>query len=209
LISVLIAERNDVLRLGIKSVLAAHSSISITAEVTNKEELLSALSMMQHDVILIELGFFQSFGMAALKYSDNASPALKVLVHSYAHNLNNGIAVLKSGGMGYLTKHCSPAELKKAILTLAAGKPYISESLSDELAQGICFRPSSLPHLALTSRELQVFKMLVIGMSVTAIAAQLDISVKTVSTYKVRIIEKMQLPGVSGLVQYAIVNKLL
>jgi DNA-binding NarL/FixJ family response regulator len=209
LTGVLIAEPSYVLRLGIKSVLAEHSSISITAEVTSKQELLSALAAAQHDIILIELKFFQSVGISAFKYANHASAAPKVLVHSYTDSLNTGIAVLKSGGMGYLTKHCSPSELKTAILTLAAGKPYISELLLDELANDICFRPSNLPHLKLTSRELQVFKMLVVGMSVSAIAVQLDISSKTISTYKVRIIKKMQLPRISELVQYAIANKLL
>lgn len=206
---VLIAEPSYVLRLGIKSVLSENSNIFITAEVTSEKELLFALSTMQHDIILIELGLFRSIGITALKYANNASATPKILVHSHAADLNNGVDVLKSGGMGYLTKHCSTSELKKAILTLASGKPYISEALVEELAESICFRPSSLPHLKLTSRELQVFKMLVVGMSVSAIAAQLDISSKTISTFKVRIIKKMQLPRVSDLIQYAIANKLL
>jgi DNA-binding NarL/FixJ family response regulator len=206
---VLIAEPSLVLRLGIKSVLSETTDIFVTAEVTSEKELLSALSAMEHDVILIELKLFQSVGITALRYANSASAAPKILVHSYAANLENGVSVLKSGGMGYLTKHCSPSELKQAILTVASGKPYVSEALVEELADSICFRPSSLPHLTLTSRELQVFKMLVVGMSISAIAIQLDISSKTISTYKVRIIKKMRLPRVSNLVQYAIANKLL
>lgn len=206
---VLIAEPSYVLRLGIKSILSGHSTISIAAEVTNKEELLAALTTKQYDIILIEFKFFESIGITALKYAIPSPAAPKILVHGHTHSLNNGITVLKAGGMGYLTKACSPSEIEKAILTLAAGKPYLSEALVEELANDICFRPSNVPHLRLTSREIQVFKMLVIGMSVSSIAVQLDISSKTVSTYKVRIIKKMKLPRVSDLIQYAIANRLL
>jgi len=208
LIGILVAEENNVLLLGIKSVLAAHGEFVLAAEIPEKEQLLRSLLDVEFDVALIELTLFRSMKIKELMSLRKIRPDLKFLVHSHGTDLADGVEAIKRGALGYLTKHCSPAELINAIVTVYRGKPFINELMGAALAEEL-FRPGSMSHIALSDREFQVFRMLAMGISLTGIGLQLDLSVKTVSTYKSRILEKMGFPGLSELVQYAISCNLL
>lgn len=208
MISILVAEASKVLLLGIKSVFGTHGEFVLSAEISEKEQLLQSLMDMEFDVAMIELAFFKSIKTKEFADLRKTRPDLRFLVHSHRADLDEGVDAIRRGALGYLSKHCSPAELINAIVTVYRGKPFISESMGAALADKI-FLPSNISHVSLSERERKVFRMLAVGISLTGIAAQLDLSVKTVSTYKSRILEKMGFPGLSELVQYAISYDLL
>ena len=208
MIEVLLAEQNQVLRLGIRSALGSYLNITIVEEISSKIKLLSSLQDLRFDVALVELTFFRSIEKEDLTDLRKRKPNLRLLVHSYGSDVSSGVEVIKRGVLGYLTKHCSPAELRRAIETVYSGKPYISMLMCDALAEHI-FMPSRISKISLSAREFQVFKMLAIGIGITGIAAQLNLSAKTVSTYKMRLLQKIGLSSLSELVQHAISHELL
>jgi DNA-binding NarL/FixJ family response regulator len=208
LISVLVVEANQVLRLGIRSVLEMRNRFFIAAEIHSKEQLLSSFLRIEFDVVLVELNIFQSIDPAIFSRFRKCKPNVNFLVHSHTNDINPGVEAIKSGALGYLTRHCSPADLGYAISTVCKGRPFITELIGEALAESL-FRPSNIAHTSLSEREFQVFRMLAIGINITGIAAQLELSIKTVSTYKARILNKMNLPGISELVRYAICHSLL
>lgn len=208
MIGLLVAERNAVLRLGIQSSVASHKGIVIVTEIFEQAQLLSGLSHLKFDVALVELTFFKSITKEQLTNLRKLKPGLRVLVHSYGNDLSTAIEVLKCGALGYLARQCTAAELRHAIETIYSGKPHINALVRDALAEHI-FKPSNISNIQLSPREFQVFKMLAIGINEIGIAAQLDLSIKTVSTYKTRLLAKIGLSTLSELVQYAILHNLI
>jgi len=208
MIGLLVAEKNAVLRLGIQSSIAMHKGITIVMEIFEQAHLLSGLSYFKFDVALVELSLFKSITSEQLANLRKLNPGLRFLVHSYGSDLSTAIEVLKRGALGYLPKHCTAAELRYAIETTYSGRPHINLLVRDALAEYI-FRPRNVSSLSLSKREFQVFKMLAIGISELGIAAQLGLSIKTVSTYKTRLLAKMGLSTLSDLVEYAISHKLI
>ncbi|MCC2962098.1 response regulator transcription factor [Massilia sp. IC2-278] len=208
MIGLLVAERNAVLRLGIQSSVASHRDITIVMEIFEQAQLLSGLSYLKFDVALVELTFFRSITSEQLDKLRELKPGLRLLVHSYSNDLSTAIEVFKCGALGYLARQCTAAELRHAIETIYSGKPHLNALIRDALAEHI-FKPSNISNLLLSRREFQVFRMLAIGISEVGIAAQLNLSIKTVSTYKTRLLAKIGLSTLSDLVQYAIFHKLI
>lgn len=188
--------------------LEATKEFVIAAEISSKDQLLSSFQPIEFDVALIELTIFRSISSAQLLSILESKPHVKLLVHTYGDDIALGVEAIKSGALGFLAKQCSPDDLKNAIVSLHNGRPFITELISEALAVKLVF-PGNILHSSLTVRELQVFKMLAIGINISGIAMQLGLSTKTVSTYKARILDKMDLPGVSELVRYAIFHNLL
>ena len=203
MINVLIAESKEVLRIGIRSALRANSEIHIVAEITSIEQFLFFFDEIKYDVLLISSEFLQNLSMGLLDECFCNCCRPKVIVLSHVNNPDQGIAALQCGVRGYLTSSCSSAELRQATLQVASGRRYIDRALAEELASFLLVLPSALPKLLLSLREMRIYKMLVIGVSIAGSAEQLNISAKEVTSSSARIIEKMQLDGITELIHNA------
>jgi DNA-binding NarL/FixJ family response regulator len=204
MIDVIVAEPNVVLRTGIKAVLESHEAFSIASEVLTAEQLIAEFIDVPHDVVLVEMGLLKSIGSAALRELRRARPMSRFLVHSYEKDTDFGEEAFKFGATGYVANDCSAEDLCAAVLQVAAGQPFITASLGNDLATAACFRATNLSYASLTDRERAVFIMLSIGMSPTDVAAQMGKSLPAIDTYKTRIMAKMQVPECSELVRHAI-----
>lgn len=204
MIKVLVAETNHILRGGIQSSLASAADIEIAAEVATPDQLFSSLMKSACDILLIEAEFLQRVTIQALDELLYGQPAPRTIVFSHLNNPIKGLRALQNGAAAYLTKCCSPAELREAIARVAAGKRYIDRTLADELTSFLLVAPNSLPQLLLSLRELQIYKMLILGLTLSGIAAQLNISIHAARFNQARIAEKMQLDGIAELLDHSI-----
>lgn len=196
------------MRLGIRSVLEAHEKNIVILETETKEEFLKLAEDWKFSVVVIEYRVFKSIAESFLVELCQQKPYIKFLVYSDSNDISFGIDALKLGATGYLTRECSVLDFQNAVVCTHENQPFLSELLRIAIEENI-FMPSSISHASLSVRELQIFKMLALGIQPVGIAAQLDISIKTVSTHKAKILEKMHLPGLSALVQYAMANNLI
>lgn len=197
------------LRLGIRSVLEQQAEFSICEEVVSAEQLRSVFLDVPHDVVLVELGLLRQIGSAALRELRQARPTSRTLVHSYEIDTDFGANAARFGATGYLANDCTTSDLCAAVARVAAGLPYITQTLGEQLAAAVCFRASNLPYADLNRRELRIFKMLSIGLHPAAIAKHLGKSVDAIYAYQRQIVAKMNLPGTSELVQHAISQSVL
>ena len=204
MINIIVAEPNQVLRLGIRSVLTAQPGFCIRAEVLDADQLRSAFVATPHDVVLVEMSLLKQIGASGLRELRQARPDSRLLVHSYEIDTDFGAEAFRYGATGYMANDCTSADLCAALISVAAGRPYVTSSLGEHLAMAVCFRASNLPHAVLNRRELVVFKMLSIGLKVSDVARQLGRSVDSILTIKAQIMAKMQLPDESELVRCAI-----
>lgn len=204
MINVLVAERNRVLRRGIQSVLDAAPAYRIVATATSAEQLLWCLTAISYDVLLIDAELLETVGLQTLEeYAGGASlPAM--IVYSHAHDPDQGLLALRRGAAGYLTKRCSPVELREAISRVAMGKRYIDRAFAEELASFLLVSPHALPCLLLLPHELRVYKMLALGLALSGIAAQLNLSIGAVRACQGRIVDKLRGDGIAGFVQSAL-----
>ena len=209
MIKIIVAEPNKVLRMGIRSVLERNPEYAISDEVVNADQLCSTFLEVPHDVVLVELGLLRQIGSAALRDLRQARPGSRILVHSYEVDTDFGASASRFGAIGYLANDCSSSDLCAAVANVAAGQPYITRTLGEQLAMAVCFRASNLPYAPLNRRELQVFKMLSIGLKASDIATQLGKSVDVIYAYKREIMAKMNLPDASELVRHAISQSVL
>jgi len=170
----------------------------------NREQLLAAVRDVRHDVALIGLGLLRAVGVAPFREVRRIRPDYRILVHSYEWDPDFGLEAARFGVSGYFSHECSAADLRAAVVDVAAGKPFITRSLGAEVATAACFRAAVLQHASLTARERRVSVMLAMGISVRGIAAQLDIRAEDVVAYKWRIMAKMVVPGACELVRHAI-----
>lgn len=203
-IKVIVAEPNQMVRLGIRSVLEKHGGFAIVGEPTSAKALCASFLEVPHDVVLAELGLLQRLGSAPLGDLREARPASRMLVHSYEADSDFGVQACRFGALGYLSSDCSTDDLCAAIAHVAAGRPYITRLLGEQLATSACFQASNLPNAALSRRELMVFKMLAIGLNVNDVARQLGQSAAIVHGYKTQIMAKMDLPDACLLVRHAV-----
>jgi DNA-binding NarL/FixJ family response regulator len=208
-IKIVVAEPNQMLRMGIRSVLEKNPEYVISDEVVNADQLRATFLEVPHDVVLVELGLLQEIGSTALRELRQARPDSKMLVHSYEIDTDFGANASRFGAIGYLANDCSSSDLCAAVAKVAAGEPYITRTLGEQLAMSVCFRASNLPYAPLNRRELQVFKMLAIGLKASDIATHLGKSVDVIYGYKRQIMAKMNLPDASELVRHAIAQSVL
>ncbi|HXM82387.1 MAG TPA: response regulator transcription factor [Burkholderiales bacterium] len=207
MIRVLIADDHPIVRDGLKRILAATTDIAVTAEAASGEEALALVRDNDYDMALLDMSMPGLSGMDLVKRLKSEKPKLKLLVLSMHGEKQYAARALKAGASGYMTKESAAQELLGAIRKVAAGGVHISEATAADLVAGSL--GEGPPHTLLSDREYQVFRLLAEGRSPTEIAAQLHLSVKTVSTHKARILEKMGLAGTAELVRYALENKLL
>lgn len=204
MVDLVIAEPNPLLRIGIRTVLAQYPDVVVAAEAEDAEQLLAALRSARHDVIVIGLGLLRSVGAARLREWKQLFPGTGILVHSYEWDSDFGFEASRFAATGYFSHECTAAELHTAILDVAAGKPFVTPALGEELAVAACFRADERRLACLSARERKLFMMLAIGMSLRHIAAQTGSPLRAVIDRRQRIMAKVDVPEASALVKHAI-----
>jgi DNA-binding NarL/FixJ family response regulator len=205
----LIADDHSVVRKGLKQILVEAFPFAIIEEVTNAEDLLKKVIMEQWDTVISDISMPGRSGLEILREVRLDQPKLPFLILSVHPEDQYAIRVLKAGASGYLNKESAPEELVKAINQLLLGKRYITPSIAEKLATTLDRDVVKSPHEYLSDREFEVCKLLAAGKSVSEIAEKIFLSVTTVSTYRARIMTKMNLKTNADLTLYAIENKLL
>jgi DNA-binding NarL/FixJ family response regulator len=209
MIKILIADDHAIVREGLKQIVAETSDIVVSDEATNGQEALEKVEKNKYDVVVLDISMPGRGGLEVLKLLQSQKPKLPVLVLSVHPEEQYAVRALKSGASGYLTKESAPDELITALRKIAQGGKYITSSLSERLAFEIDTEAEKLPHETLSNREYQVMLMIASGKTVTKIAEEVHLSVKTISTYRERILEKMKMKSNAELIHYVIRNKLI
>lgn len=207
-IRVLIADDHAVVRQGLKQIVSSHPDISIVAEAASGAEALEYVRASPPDVVILDITMENGNGIDTLKQIRKDLPRLPVLILSMHPEREYGLRAIRAGASGYLSKSSAPDELVTAIHRLALGRKYISLALAEQLA-GDYDVTVGAPHDRLSPREFEVFGLLVAGRSVTEIAGALSLSVKTVSTHRSRILQKLGLRNTAELIRYAAAQGLL
>ena len=207
MIRVLIADDHPIVRDGLKRILGANPEIEVAAEASSGDEALALARANDYDLALLDMSMPGLSGIELVKRLKSEKPKMKLLVLSMHGEQQYAARALKAGASGYLTKDSASQQLVGAIRKVAAGGLHISEAAAASLVAGA--GGDGPPHTRLSDREYEVFRLLAAGSSPGEIAERLHLSIKTVSTHKARILEKMQLGGTAELVRYALEHQLL
>jgi two-component system invasion response regulator UvrY len=209
-IKVLIADDHAIVREGLRQILADSKDITVAGDAENGNDAVKLARKGESDVLLLDISMPDRSGIEVLKQIKKEAPQLAVLMLSMHREDLYAIRSLKAGAAGYLNKQSAPAELVDAIRQVAAGKKYISAALAQELANQVGDENREVPpHETLSDREYQTLVMIASGKTVSDIAAELTLSVKTISMYRSRLLQKMKLRHNAELTHYAIKNHLV
>ena len=209
MIRIAIVDDHAIVRTGLRQFFSEQEDLSVTGEAANGREALELVREGDLDVLVMDLAMPDHSGIDALAAIRARAPDLPVLILSSFAEQHYATTVLKQGASGYLNKECEPEEIVKAIRTLHRGRKYISAAVAELLAGGLDGSASKPAHENLSERELQVFLRLARGETVGHIAEGMFLSVKTVSTYRTRVMEKLDLASNSDLTYYALKNGLI
>lgn len=208
MIRLVIADDHHLVREGLKQVLSSAPDLAVIGEAKNGIEVMQRVRELDFDVLVLDLSMPGRSGPELIKQVHTEKPKLRVLVLSMHEEAQYAIRAIKSGASGYLTKDGASADLVAAIRKVAAGGAYISTALAEQLALGAMPDVAGPLHNLLSNREFEVFQLLVAGVLVSHIAAQLSLSIKTVSSHKARIMQKMNLHNQADMIRYAISHRL-
>lgn len=209
MLRVLIADDHTVVRRGLKQILLEGFPMAQVEEVADAEELVKKIIQSTWDLVISDLSMPGRSGLEALQQIKQIQPKLPVLILSIHPEEQYAIRVLRAGASGYLSKDMAPDELVIAVQKVLMGKKYITDTIAEKLASVLDQDSSKAPHEILSDREFSVLKLLASGKSVSEIADSMFLSVTTVSTYRTRIMSKMNMKNNADLTLYAIENKLL
>jgi DNA-binding NarL/FixJ family response regulator len=208
-IKVIIADDHSILRQGLLQILSETDDIAVIAEAKNASEAIKLAYKSEADVMLLDISLPDRNGIDALKIIKRDNPMLAILMLSMHREDQYAIRSLKAGASGYLSKQSASSDLVTAIRTIAKGKKFITPELAEALANQVSSPSDKLPHETLSDREFQTMIMIASGLSVSDIALQLSLSVKTISMYRARLLDKMQMKHNAELTHYAIKNELV
>jgi two-component system invasion response regulator UvrY len=209
LIEVFIADDHAIVREGLKQILADTGDIVVAGEAENGLDAIRLARTTPCQVMLLDISLPDRSGIDVLKQIRKERPEIAVLMLSMHREDQYAIRSLKAGAAGYLNKQSAPRELVTAIRQVAGGLKYISAALAQELANTVGDQHEALPHDTLSDREYQTLTMIAAGKTVSAIAKELSLSIKTVSEYRARLLLKMKLKNSAELTHYAIRNHLI
>lgn len=209
MINILIADDHAIVRRGLKQIIAEQKDMQVGGEADNGVAAIELLRRQNWDIAVIDISMPGRGGLDIVKEIKSQHPKLPVLVLSMHPEDQYALRALRAGAAGYITKESAPEELVIAIRKILSGRKYVSESLAEKLATEIGGDSRKPPHELLSDRELQVLSMIASGKTVSQIAKELSLSVKTISTYRARILEKMHMKNNAELTHYAIANKLV
>ena len=209
MIRILVADDHAVVRKGLKQIVADAPDMVIAAEASNGHEALNKALENDYDIVLLDITMPDRSGLDILKEIKSQKPELPVLILSMHPEEQYAVRALKAGAAGYLTKESAPEELIKAMRKVSDGGKYVTSSLAEKLASVLKTGAETPRHQALSDREYQVLCMIASGKRVKQIADELLLSAKTISTYRSRVLRKMNMNNNIELTRYAIENRLV
>lgn len=209
MIKVLIVDDHQIVREGLKQILSETSDIKVMAEGEKGYDALHKMETQEFDVVVLDISLPDENGLEILKKIKSQSSSTAVLILSIYSEEQYAIRALRAGAAGYLSKESASDELIEAIRKISRGRKYIPPRLAEKLAFELEFDNSRKPHEKLSDREFQVLCLLASGKTVTDISQELFLSDKTVSTYRTRILQKMNMKNNAQLIRYAIQHKLV
>jgi DNA-binding NarL/FixJ family response regulator len=209
MIRILIADDHAILREGLKRILDGAHDIEIVGEASNGHEVVSRVREGGFEVLLTDLSMPGRGGVDLIRQIRGASARVRILVLTMHEEEQYAVRVIRAGAQGYMTKESAGTELLGAIRKVAAGRPFISTSVAEQLALAFMAPNEQEVHKLLSDREYEVFSLLVDGKTITDIAGSLHLSVKTVSTHKTRVLQKMGMGSLADMVRYAVAHGLV
>lgn len=204
MIRIVIADDHSIVREGLKRIVSSIEGMEVIGEAGNGTEVMQRVRELAFDVLVLDLSMPGRSGMELIKLVRSEKPQLRILVLSMHQELQYAVRAIKNGASGYLTKESAPDQLEQAIRKVASGGAFISAEVAEQLALGAMPGSQAVPHESLSNREFEVLQMLVAGVSLTDIGTKLNLSVKTVSTHKTNLMQKMGLQNQNELIRYAI-----
>ena len=206
---IIVADDHPVVREGIKRILAAAGGLEVVGEAGDAAGALERAREMEHDLVLLDLSMPGAEGLDLLKQLRRERPKVPVLILTVSTADQYAVRALRAGASGYLTKDNAPAELVGAIRRVVHGGRYVSPDVAEALASHLAEGNETAPHERLSDREFQVFHLIATGTPTRDIAHRLGLNIKTVSTYRARIFEKMELASPAELAAYAVRHRLI
>jgi len=209
MIKILVADDHPIVRQGLKQILSEYPDMTVADEAGSGKEVLSKIAKKDYDIVLLDISMPGRNGLDILKELKSKKPKLPVLVLSIYPEDQYAVRVLKLGAAGYLTKESVPEELVAAIRKVARGRKYVSNYLAEKLASDLEINAEKPLHENLSDREYQVMFMIASGKRLKEISEELSLSIKTISTYRSRIMDKMKMKNNAELIRYALQNSLV
>lgn len=209
MIRVLLADDHKIVRAGLKELLSETGDIAVAGEANDGTETLAQIREHDFDVAVLDMSMPGRSGIDLIRQVKQEKPRLPILVLSMHSEEQYAVRALKAGASGYLTKESAADQLVTAIRRIATGGAFVTPETAQRLALNLNEATAAAPHTLLSDREFQVFRLIAAGKSVSEIAKQLSLSVKTISTHKTRIMRKMGLANQTELIRYAIEHRLL
>ena len=206
---ILIADDHAVVRAGLRQFLVESGGVGDVAEAASGEQAMDLLREKQYHLLILDINMPGRGGLDILKHVRASFPHTKVLVVSGYPERQYAVPVLKAGASGYLSKECAPEELTRAVQIVMSGRRYVSSTLAEQLVTDLDLDTDKPAHAELSTREFQILCKLATGITASEIARELNISVKTVSTYRSRILEKMGFQSNADITTYALKNGLI
>jgi DNA-binding NarL/FixJ family response regulator len=205
---ILIADDHEIFRRGVRQILSEMPDVVVIDEASNGQEVLEKIWRNDYNAVLLDISMPGRNGIDILKQLKGSKPDLQILILSMYPEEQFAMRALKAGAAGYLTKASHPDELVRAIQKILKGKKYVSSTFADRLVCYVEEGNNKALHETLSDREYEVMCMTATGKSVKQIAMELSLSDKTISTYRARIMNKMNMNNIVQLIQYAIENQL-
>ena len=209
MIRILIADDHAIVRAGLKQFIADQLDMEVAGEAATGAETIALVRSQEFDIVLLDISMPDKNGIDTLKSIKHIKPELPVLILSAHAEEQYAVNLLRAGASGYINKETASTQLVGAVRTAVQGRKYVSPTLAQVLAEGISGNGDEPLHGSLSQREFQIFCKLAGGQSVSEIAKELFLSVKTVSTYRSRILEKMNFKSNADITYYAVKNQLI
>ncbi len=209
MIRLLIADDHTIMRDGLKRILEGHEDFEVVGEATDSFQTMDWVRKGGFDILLLDLSMPGKSGVDLIKQIKTHAPKLPVLVLTMHEEELYAVRTIRAGASGYITKDSAATLLVEAIRRVAIGRLFISPQVAEQLALNMMPNSNEMPHTKLSDREFEVFQLLADGVSITNIGEKLHLSVKTVSTHKTRILQKLDIQSIADLVKYAMTHDLL
>jgi len=209
MIRILIADDHAIVRAGLKQFIAEEQDMTVAGEATTGAEAVAFVRASECDVVLLDIAMPDTNGVDTLRQLKQIKPGLPVLILSGYPEKQYALNLLRTGASGYINKETASEQLVAAIRAVTQGRKYVSPAVAEVLVDDLGGDPNQPPHAALSEREFQIFCKLAAGKPVSKIADELFLSVKTVSTYRSRILEKMRFDSNANITYYAVKNHLI